>query len=147
MADTEKVYYSTTAVNTGGRDGESHLQDRSFEVKVSTPKKMGGPGQGTNPEQLFALGYSACFHAALEHFKEEEKIEEPSQITQTVRLLEDPTDNGFKLSVKIEVAIKDLDEERVKELADKAHDFCPYSKAVKASIPVEVDVVPYEENK
>lgn len=147
MADTEKVYYSTTAVNTGGRDGESHLQDRSFEVKVSTPKKMGGPGQGTNPEQLFALGYSACFHAALEHFKEEEKIEEPSQITQTVRLLEDPTDNGFKLSVKIEVAIKDLDEERVKELADKAHDFCPYSKAVKASIPVEVDVVPYEEDK
>ena len=55
-----KLMYQTTAINTGGRNGESHLPDGSFSVKVSTPKQMGGPGQGTNPEQLFAAGWSAC---------------------------------------------------------------------------------------
>lgn len=147
MSDNGKLYYSTTAVNTGGRDGESHLADRSFEVKVSTPKKMGGPGQGSNPEQLFALGYSACFHAALDHFKEQEGIDNLSQITHTVRLMEDPSDEGFRLEVTIEVGIEGLDEEKVQELAEKAHDFCPYSKAVKNTIPVELKVVPYEEGK
>lgn len=147
MAESEKVYYSTTAVNTGGRNGESHLLDRSFEVKVSTPKKMGGPGQGTNPEQLFAMGYSACFNGALEHFMEEEKIQNPSQVTHTVRLLEDPSDNGFQLDVKIEVAIQDTAEDKVQELMEKAHGFCPYSKAVSGNVPVDLKVVPYEENK
>lgn len=147
MADTEKKYYSTTAVNTGGREGESHLEDRSFEVKVSTPKKMGGAGQGSNPEQLFALGYSACFHSALEHYMEQENLEHDSQVTHTVHLLEDTTDNGFKLSVEIEVAIDGMDESQVQTLADKAHEFCPYSKAVKGNIDVQVRAVPYEEGK
>lgn len=144
---TDKVYYSTTAVNTGGREGESHLEDRSFEVKVSTPKKMGGAGQGSNPEQLFALGYSACYHSALEHFLEQEKIENNSQVTHTVHLLEDKTDDGFKLSVEIMVAIEGLEDEEVQTYADKAHAFCPYSKAVKGNIDVKVSVVPYEEGK
>lgn len=147
MSDKEKLYYSTTAVNTGGRDGESHLADHSFEVKVSTPKKMGGPGQGSNPEQLFALGYSACFNGALEHYLEEEKIDKPSQITHTVQLVEDPSDNGFRLKVKIEVAIQGLEDDQVQDLAEKAHDFCPYSKAIKGNVPVELEVVPYEEGK
>ena len=147
MADTGKLYYSTTAINTGGREGESHLEDRSFEIKVSTPKKMGGPGQGTNPEQLFALGYSACFNAALEHFMEQEDMKNDTQVTHTVKLLEDPSDNGFKLAVDIGVAIKDLDKEKVQEMADKAHGFCPYSKATRGNIDVQVKAVPYEEGK
>lgn len=147
MTDTDKVYYSTTATNTGGRDGESHLRDHSFEIKVSTPKEMGGPGQGSNPEQLFALGYSACFHGALELFKEKEKIKNPSQVTNTVQLLKDSSDDGFRLEVTIEVAIKGIDEQEVQELANKAHAFCPYSKAVKGNIPVTLRIVPYEEGK
>lgn len=145
MAD--KPVYTTTAVNTGARDGESHISDRSFEVKIDTPKKMGGSGEGTNPEQLFALGYSACYHAALNHFKKEEGIENDSQVTHTVHLLKDPTDGGFKLSVEIEVGIKDMDDADVKELADKAHGFCPYSKATSGNIEVGVKVVPFVDNK
>jgi Ohr subfamily peroxiredoxin len=145
MAD--KALYTTTAVNTGARDGESHIADHSFEVKVDTPKEMGGPGEGTNPEQLFALGYSACYHAALEHFKSEDGIENESQVTHTVHLLKDPTDNGFKIGVEIEVGIKDMDEADVQDLADRAHEFCPYSKATRGNIDVDVKVVPFVDNK
>ncbi|SFH82497.1 organic hydroperoxide resistance protein [Pisciglobus halotolerans] len=137
------VKYTTKAINTGGRDGESRLPDGSFSVRVSTPKDMGGAGQGSNPEQLFALGYSACYHSALEHYKQIEKINNESIVYLTVNLLGDPTDNGFKLSAEIEVAIDGLDEDKVQELAEKAHQFCPYSKATRNNIDVTVKAVPY----
>lgn len=129
MAD--KALYTTTAINTGAREGESHSPDRSFEVNVDTPKEMGGKGNGTDPEQLFALGYSACFHSALEHFKKQEKVDNRSQVTLTVNLLKDPTDGGFKLAVDIEVGFENMEEQQAQELAEKAHAFCPYSKATK----------------
>lgn len=145
MAD--KALYSTTAINTGAREGESHSPDRSFEVNVDTPKEMGGKGNGTDPEQLFAMGYSACFHSALEHFKKQEKVDNRSQVTLTVNLLKDPTDGGFKLAVDIEVGFENMEEQQAQELAEKAHDFCPYSKATKGNIDATVTVVPYEEGK
>ena len=145
MAD--KPVYTTTSVNTGARNGESHTPDRSYEVKVDTPKDMGGSGNGTNPEQLFALGYSACYHAALDHYKREEKITNKSQVTLTVHLLKDPTDGGFKLSADIEVGIEGLEDAKVKELADKAHPYCPSSKATMGNIDVNVSAVPYVEGK
>ena len=141
MAD---VKYSTKAINTGGREGESRLPDGSFSVRVSTPKSMGGAGQGSNPEQLFALGYSACYHSALDHYKQIEKIENDSLVELTVNLLGDPTDNGFKLAVEIEVAIDGLDDSKVQELAEKANAFCPYSKAVHNNIDVTVKTMPYK---
>ncbi|EXJ24021.1 Organic hydroperoxide resistance protein [Alkalibacterium sp. AK22] len=143
----DKVVYTTSAINTGAREGESHSPDRSYEVKIATPKKMGGSGDGTDPEQLFALGYSACFHAALEHYKKEEKIENRSQVTLTVNLLKDPEDDGFKLSVAVEVGIEDMNEEEAQKLADKAHAFCPYSKATKGNIEHTIKAVPYVEGK
>lgn len=142
MAD--KTVYTTTAVNTGARDGESHLTDGTFDVNVDTPKEMGGPGEGTNPEQLFALGYSACFHAALEHFKSEDGVDAESKVSHTVHLLKDPTDNGFKIGVEIAVGLEGLDEATANELVIKAHDFCPYSKAVKGNVDVTVNVVDYD---
>ncbi|WP_161878545.1 organic hydroperoxide resistance protein [Alkalibacterium sp. MB6] len=145
MAD--KALYTTTAINTGAREGESHSPDRSFEVNVDTPKEMGGKGNGTDPEQLFALGYSACFHSALEHFKKQEKVDNRSQVTLTVNLLKDPTDGGFKLAVDIEVGFENMEEQQAQELAEKAHAFCPYSKATKGNIDANVTVVPYEEGK
>ena len=142
MAESE-VKYSTTAINTGGRVGESHLPDGSFSVKVSTPKEMGGPGQGSNPEQLFALGYSACYHSALEHYKKEEKISNKSEVTLTINLLGDPTDGGFKLAAVIEVAVEGLEDAKVQELAEKAHQYCPYSKATQGNIDVTVKTKEY----
>ncbi|GAB2318485.1 organic hydroperoxide resistance protein [Alkalibacterium sp. s-m-22] len=143
----DKVVYTTAAVNTGAREGESHTPDRSYEVQVDTPKEMGGSGNGTNPEQLFALGYSACFHAALDHYKKEEKIDNKSQVTLTVHLMKDPDDGGFKLGVEIEVGIEDMSEEQAQKLADKAHAFCPYSKATKGNIEATVKAVPYVDGK
>lgn len=139
-----KTVYSTKAINTGARDGESHLTDGSFSVNVVTPKEMGGSGEGTNPEQLFALGYSACFHAALEHFKSEENVTAESKVAHDVHLIEDPTDNGFKIGVDIEVGLQGLTETEASELVDKAHAFCPYSKAVKGNIDVNVKVVDFD---
>jgi len=139
-----KLMYQTTAINTGGRNGESHLPDGSFSVKVSTPKQMGGPGQGSNPEQLFALGYSACFNSALEIMIQQAKIQAKSEVTAEVSLNSDPTDNGFKLSVVLTVAIEGQDLETTQELAEKAHAFCPYSKAVQNNIDVEVKAVEYK---
>lgn len=143
----DKVVYTTAAVNTGAREGESHTPDRSYEVQVDTPKEMGGSGDGTNPEQLFALGYSACFHAALDHYKKEEKIDNKSQVTLTVHLMKDPDDGGFKLGVEIEVGIEDMSEEQAQKLTDKAHAFCPYSKATKGNIEATVKAVPYVDGK
>lgn len=136
--------YQTTAINTGGRNGESHLPDGSFSVKVSTPKQMGGPGQGSNPEQLFALGYSACFNSALEIMLQQAKIQAKSEVTAEVSLNSDPTDKGFKLSVVLTIAIEGQDLETTQELAEKAHAFCPYSKAVQNNIDVEVKAVEYK---
>lgn len=144
MTESE-VKYSTTAINVGGRVGESRLPDGSFSVKVSTPKEMGGPGQGSNPEQLFALGYSACYHSALEHYKKEEKISNKSEVTLTINLLSDPTDGGFKLAAVIEVAVEGLEDAKVQELAEKAHNYCPYSKATAGNIDVTVKTKEYVE--
>lgn len=138
-----KALYTTKAINTGGREGESQLPDGSFSVKVSTPKAMGGPGQGSNPEQLFALGYSACFHSALEVKMEEANVDAKSKVGTEVTLNSDPTDNGFKLSIVMEVAIEGKSLEETQELANKAHDFCPYSKATRNNIDVEVKAVEY----
>lgn len=140
-----KLLYQTKAINTGGRNGESHLPDGSFSVKISTPKDMGGKGQGSNPEQLFALGYSACFNSALELVMGQEKVSGKSQVTATVELLSDPSDNGFKLAVELDVAIEGKELSQVQQLADKAHHVCPYSKATRGNIDVTVTAVAFQE--
>lgn len=142
MSESE-VQYKTTAINTGGRNGESKLPDGSFSVKVSPPKEMGGSGQGSNPEQLFALGYSACFNSAVDHFKREEKVTGESQVTTTVFLKSDPENGGYKLAVELSVAIEGLEEAQVQKLADKAHDFCPYSRAIKGNVDATVKAVEF----
>lgn len=144
MTDS-KVLYQTKAINTGGRNGKSQLPDGSFSVNISTPKEMGGKGQGSNPEQLFALGYSACFNSALELVMGQQKVAGKSQVTATVELLSDPTDNGFKIGVELDVAIEGKELSQVQELADKAHTVCPYSKATNGNIEVSVKAVEFQE--
>ncbi len=142
MSDS-KVLYTTTAINTGGRDGESHLEDKSYSVKVTTPKKLGGSDEGQNPEQLFALGYSACFNSALEAKMADADIKAQARVTAEVTLNSDPTDDGFKLSVTLTVAVEGQDLDTAKKLADEAHAFCPYSKATRGNIDVDVKVEEY----
>lgn len=138
-----KALYTTTAINTGGRDGESHLKDNSYSVKITTPKKLGGSDEGQNPEQLFALGYAACYNSALEFKMKEAKITAKSRVTADITLNSDPTDGGFKLSVVLHVAVEGQDSETTQQLADQAHAFCPYSKATKGNIDVVVTTEDY----
>lgn len=143
MSNYEKIY-STTGVNVSGRDGRSYIEGGDFEVKMSAPGKD-KPGT-TNPEQLFALGYSACYNAALDAVKSEADIDNKAVVRHHVDLFKDPDDIDFKLGVTIEVGIDGLDESDVQELADKAHAVCPYSKAVKnGDIDVEVKAVPFKD--
>lgn len=143
MENYEKQY-STTSVNTGGRKGKSYLEDGTYSVNITPP---GSKQDGANPEELFALGYSACFHAALEAVKAEENVSNPSIVRHTVNYLHDPDNNlDIKLQVEIKVGIKDLDDAEALRLVKKAHEICPYSRAIQnGHIDVTLDVVPYEE--
>ena len=143
MSDYTQLY-ETSAVNTGGRDGISYLADGTYEVKISTPAAMGGPGNGQNPEQLFALGYGACFHGALEIVKGQHKVKNASQVLNTVRLFKKPDAVDFRLEVELQVGIQGLDRQETQKLADEAHTVCPYSKAVAGNIDVYVKAVDYD---
>lgn len=137
-----KALYETTIINTGGRSGEVHSPDNIFNLDVAKPAALGGEvTTATNPEQLFAAGYSACFNSALELMLDKGKVNyESSQVIATVSLYPDKTDDGFKLGVKLEVAIEGVDRETAEEYAHKAHNFCPYSKALKGNVEVELAV-------
>lgn len=143
MANYEKQY-STTSVNTGGRKGKSYLEDGTYAVNITPP---GSKQEGANPEELFALGYSACFHAALEAVKAQENVKNKSIVRHTVNYLHDPENNlDIKLQVEIRVGIDGLDDEEALRLIKKAHEICPYSRAIQnGHIDVTLDVVPYEE--
>lgn len=145
MADYKQLY-ETSAVNTGGRDGVSYLTDGTLEVTIRSPKEMGGQGGGTNPEQLFALGYSACFNGALEGVLGQEGIKDKSLAELKVKFFKA---NGpdFKLGVEIELAIENQPLEKVQELAEKTHEICPYSKATRGNIEVDIKAVEYDASK
>ena len=138
-----KVLYSTQMINNGGRNGQSFSPDGSFSWDVATPKEMGGNNtKATNPEQLFAAGYGACFHGALELVLSKARVTyESSKVTATVSLIEDPVDKGFKIAVRMQVSIKGLDKETTEKYVKLAHTVCPYSKATKGNIDVELEVV------
>ena len=142
MAEYKKNF-STTAINTGGRNGKSYLEDGTYEVTITAP---GSKRDGANPEELFGLGYSACFHSALDAVKGQENISGESIVTHTVSLLEnteDPLD--FKLQIEIEAGIAGMDVADAQPLVEKAHKICPYSRAIEnGHVKVSVRAVPYE---
>lgn len=138
-----KTLYETTIVNTGGRQGEVHSLDNIFYLDIAKPQALGGEATtASNPEQLFAAGYSSCFNSALELVLEQDKVKvEKSEVTATISLIADKENGGVKLAAKLEVEIFGLDNHELKEkYVKKAHDYCPYSKAVKNSIDVEIIV-------
>lgn len=142
MAEYEKIY-ETTALNTSGRSGKSQLTDGSFAVDIAVPKEMGGSGKGTNPEQLFALGYSACFNSALDVVKRQEKMRDKSLVRLTVHMYKATDAPDFNLAVDIAVGIENQTPEVTQRLAERTHQVCPYSKAVNGNIDVHITGVSY----
>lgn len=138
-----KAFYETTIINTGGRQGTAYSEDNLFNVDVAKPPALGGePTTATNPEQLFAAGYSSCFNSALELVLDQDKITvDKTRVKATISLLSDKENGGVKLAAKLEVTIEGLDEDKKHEYVEKAHQYCPYSKAIKNSVDVKIVVL------
>ena len=133
--------YTATVTVTGGREGHVKSSDGKIDLNLSMPKEIGGKGgEGTNPEQLFAAGYAACFDSALQLVIGKQKVKDvtSTEVTAEVSLLKDEEDNGFRLGVKLHVLVNGVAQEKASELVEAAHQVCPYSKATRGNIEVEV---------
>lgn len=132
-----KTLYTAEATVQGGREGEARTSDGNLVVNLSVPKEMGGPGgQGTNPEQLFAIGYAACFQSALMGAARRQHVD-ASQSTIVSKVGIGPIGEGaFGLSVELHISIPGLDQEAGEKLVELAHKICPYSNATRGNIPV-----------
>lgn len=132
--------YHTTAVSTGdGRNGHSRTTDGMIDVDMATPKEQGGPGGATNPEQLFAAGHAGCFHSSLKVVARGAGITlTGSVVTVTVGLLKD--DGAFSLAVTITADLPGIEQEQAEHLLQQAHQRCPYSKATRNNIDVQLTV-------
>jgi Ohr subfamily peroxiredoxin len=135
-----KALYTAEASTTGGRDGHARSSDGVLDLDVRVPEAMGGHGGGTNPEQLFAAGYAACFQSALGVVSRRQKVD-TSGSTVTAKVSIGTIDGGaFGLAVELDVAIPGVDAKTAQELADAAHQVCPYSNATRGNIEVAVRV-------
>lgn len=136
----ERVY--TAKVNTqGGRVGESKSDDGRLSVSLSTPKEMGGDGgQGTNPEQLFAAGYSACFLGAMKAVAGKMDIDVPKDTSIDAEVTFGPIEQGYCIAVAMTITTPGLDREQAEELVQAAHKVCPYSNATRDNIEVDLKV-------
>ncbi|WP_267396687.1 MULTISPECIES: organic hydroperoxide resistance protein [unclassified Sphingomonas] len=132
------VKYSTVATATGGRDGHAQSEDGRFDVKLSTPKELGGAGgDGTNPEQLFAAGYSACFIGALKVAGQQLKIKVPDDVAVTANVGIGPrAAGGFGITTDLSVSLPGVERDQAQQLVDAAHQICPYSNATRGNVDV-----------
>jgi peroxiredoxin, Ohr subfamily len=138
----EKILYAATATATGGRVGRAVSSDNVLDVKLSTPRELGGAGgPGTNPEQLFAAGYSACFLGALKFVASRRKVALPenTSVTGKVGIGQIPT--GFGIEAELTISAPGVDREILWELVDEAHIVCPYSNATSGNIEVTLNIV------
>lgn len=136
------VKYTTQATATGGRDGRAKTADGALDVKLSTPKELGGAGgEGNNPEQLFAAGYAACFLGALKFVAGQEKVRIPAESTVTASVGIGPrSEGGFGLDIGLRISLPGLERAQAEQLVDKAHQVCPYSNATRGNVPVRLEV-------
>lgn len=135
------IVYTAEALATGeGRDGRGRSSDGRLDLELAIPTEMGGSGNGTNPEQLFAVGYAACFHSALRMIGRQEKAD-VSDSSVGARVSIGQLDNGgFGLAVELEVTLPNLGHQAAQQLAEKAHQVCPYSNATRGNIDVTLTV-------
>lgn len=135
-----QILYKAQATATGGRDGRAVTSDKHLDVKLNTPKELGGGGgEGTNPEQLFAAGYSACFLSAMKFVAMHTKVALPADAAVTAEIGIGPNDKGgFGLAAELRVSLPGLDQAAAQALVNKAHEVCPYSNATRGNIEVKV---------
>lgn len=136
-----QTLYTAEALATGaGRDGHVRTSDGKVELDLSIPKEMGGNGEGSNPEQLFAAGYAACFHSALQAVARSAKADLGESTVGALVGIGSNDAGGFQLEVTLEVVIPDLPHEQAQELVEQAHQVCPYSNATRGNIEVTLTV-------
>jgi len=132
------VKYTTAATSTGGREGHARTEDGRLDHKLSTPRELGGAGgDGTNPEQLFAAGYSACFVGAMKAVAAQMKIKVPDDASVTATVGIGPrSEGGFGITADLRVTLPGMDRAQAQELVDAAHQVCPYSNATRGNVDV-----------
>jgi Ohr subfamily peroxiredoxin len=142
MNKLEKVLYRAQATATGGREGSAKSSDGVLDVKLTTPKELGGNGAvGTNPEQLFAAGYSACFLGAMKFVAGQKKIALPADTSITGKVGIGQIPAGFGIEVDLAVSIPGMAKADAEALVEAAHGVCPYSNATRGNIEVRLSVV------
>jgi len=136
------ILYTATATATGdGRNGHATSDDGILDVDLRTPKELGGQGGATNPEQLFAAGYAACFHSAMKVVASRDKVDVTgSEVSASVGLGMS-SDGGFGIAVELDVSVPALDRAAAEALVAKAHQVCPYSNATRGNVEVTLTVV------
>ncbi|MDQ0201748.1 organic hydroperoxide resistance protein [Neobacillus ginsengisoli] len=142
MTEQEPLF-TASATAVGGRQGRVESSDGNIKMDLAmpgTPRAKELPN-ATNPEQLFACGYSACFDGAIQHIARREHVKFDSQVTANVSFFKDDVDQGFKIAVTLQVKGNGIEKEKLEELVHKAHEFCPYSKATRGNIDVTLEVV------
>lgn len=138
----DQVLYTAHATATGGRDGRAVSSDNALDVKLTTPRELGGAGgEGTNPEQLFAAGYSACFIGALKFVAAKEKIAFPADARIDGSVGIGPLPTGFGIQAELKISLPGLPREQAQALVEKAHQVCPYSNATRGNIDVTLTLV------
>ncbi|PYY26798.1 organic hydroperoxide resistance protein [Paenibacillus illinoisensis] len=142
MMTIQQKMYETTVKAVGGRNGYVESSSPELRLDVRTPKEMGGAGgEGTNPEQLFAAGYAACFDSALNMVARMQKIKlEGTEVTATVQFGK-VEDGGFGIAATLDVLAKGVDKATAEKLVEAAHQACPYSRATRGNIDVELNVL------
>jgi lipoyl-dependent peroxiredoxin len=141
MDTLQKIVYTAKAHTTGGREGSSHSDDGLLKVTLSPPKAMGGAGTGTNPEQLFAAGYSACFMGAMKFVAGQKKIAVPADASIDAEVDIGPIPQGFGIAARLNISLPGMDRADAQALIDAAHVVCPYSNATRNNIDVKLTLV------
>ena len=141
MAALKQVLYTAHATATGGRDGRATASDGKLDVALARPKEMGGNGEGTNPEQLFAGGYAACFLGAMGFVAGQQKKLLPAGTKIASEVAIGPIEHGFGISVKLNISLPGMAKDEAQALVDAAHQVCPYSNATRGNIDVSLTLV------
>ncbi len=139
-----QAIYTAEVTTTGGREGQSTSSDNKLNITLSTPKALGGDdGAGTNPEQLFAAGYSACFIGAMKFVAAVDKTKLPKDLSVNalVGIGENPKGIGFAVSVTLNISLPNMDKAAAESLVEKAHQVCPYSNATRGNVDVTLNLV------
>lgn len=137
----EQIVYTAKAKATGGRDGRAISSDEILDVKLAVPTEMGGAGGGTNPEQLFAAGYSACFLGAMKFVAGRDKLNISKDAFIEGEVSIGPIPTGFGIQVKLNIHLEGMHQAEAQQLVDAAHIVCPYSNATRGNIDVTLNVI------